>query len=179
MYKDQLIPRRNSAEAYRVVQQQILRQERRLDREDLKWCIGTAFAAWVFLVIFSIMLGAVPSTAGCMLWVVFLMIAGSVAFGMHRAKARANQLALKHLLQRGDVHIPSDALIGWVRGKAPEATQISRFDWAVIASAYIDQLRACDTVFKQTPFGETQMDEIDGLIEPLLVDLREAIAIKL
>lgn len=179
MYKDQLIPRRNSAEAYRVVQWQILHQERRLDWEDLKWCIGTAFAAWVFLVIFSIMLGVVPSPAGCVLWAAFLMIAGSAAFGMHRVKARVNQLALKHLLQCGDVHIPSDALVGWVRGKAPEATQISRLDWAVIASAYIDQLRACDMIFEQTPFGEAQMDEIDELIESLLVDLREASATKL
>ena len=177
MYVDQLIPRTNNHEAYRAVYRDLLRQERKLDLEDIKWSAGSAFAIWVMLVTSSIMLGAVPSAAGYMLWGACLMLACSVAMGLRAVKKRVEQVMLRHLLERGDLYLPSGAVIGWVKGRAPEAKHISRIEWVTIASSYIEQLQACDTIFGQTPIGEAQMDEVDALIEQLLADLRKANAV--
>lgn len=174
MHKGQMIPQYNNAEAYWAVQRELLRSERKLDRENLKWCAGSAFASWLLLVVFSVMLGVTPSVIGCILWTVLLAVACSVAFCVYRLKVRVDGAAMRHLIAHGQVYVPSDAVIGWIRGKAPQATQISRLDWVVIASPHIDQLRACDKILKGKPC-EADLDKVDGLIGQLLADLRQAV----
>lgn len=176
MYSDQFIPRVNSLEAHQAVYRELLRQERKLDLEELKWSIGNVFAAWMLLVVLLVMFGAEPSAVDCILWCVLLMVACSLTLGVQRIRKRADQASLQRLVQRGDLYLPSEAVIGWLRGKAPAATKMSRLDWVTIASPHVDQLQACDAIFAQSPFGEDQMDEIDALIELLLASLREATA---
>ena len=174
MYQGQLIPQPNNYDAHRAVRRQLLREEQKFDLDDLKWRAGTAFSAWLLLVVASVMLGTVPSGAGYTLWGAFFVVACCAAIGLQAVRKKAQLAALQRMVDRGDLYLPSEAVIGWVRGKLPEATQMSRLQWVCIASPFIDQLRACDEIFKQTPFGEAQMDEVDDLIWQLLAELRKA-----